>query len=224
MSEGQISRTTNATKLVAIILGLPWVEILAEAWKYSRKLLRGLASEGIYEVLEWENVLEIHDKNGKKATFRKREKVRFLQDNIIAYQDQAWGDGEILLNYKCTPGNEADRYRSGYRTYILISLREVKQKGDLEDFNIQWDMKNSFLRDREQWETHIGHRVKHLKISVIFPRSRPPITVSIIEGNRKRTRILGGKEKTQLPDGRWRVTWEEDRPRLFENYIINWDW
>ena len=96
MSEGQAIKSTNATKLVAIVLGLPWVEILAEAWKYSRKLLRGLASEGIYEVLEWENILEIHDKNGKNATFKKREKVRFLQDNVIAYQDQAWGDGEIL--------------------------------------------------------------------------------------------------------------------------------
>jgi len=29
-----------------------------------------------------------------EATFKKREKVRYLQDNVVAYQDQAWGDGE----------------------------------------------------------------------------------------------------------------------------------
>jgi len=30
--------------------------------------------------------------------------VRYLQDNVIAYRDQAWGDGEILVDYRCTPG------------------------------------------------------------------------------------------------------------------------
>jgi len=54
----------------------------------------------MYEVLEYESTLELKDRGGKRATFKKREKVRYLQDNVIAYQDQAWGDGEILVNYR----------------------------------------------------------------------------------------------------------------------------
>jgi hypothetical protein len=38
----------------------------------------------------------LEDPEGKRATFKKREKVRYLQDNVIACQDQAWGDGDIL--------------------------------------------------------------------------------------------------------------------------------
>jgi hypothetical protein len=87
----------------------------------------------LYEVLEYESTLELKDREGRKATFKKREKVRYLQDNVIAYQDQAWGDGEILLNYRCTPGAPVDRYRSGYKTTILISRREVKDKGDVDE-------------------------------------------------------------------------------------------
>lgn len=84
-------------RLVAAGTGLPWLETLAQLWKLGRRILRGLAEEGMYEVLEYESTLELQDRHGKRAIFRKREKVRYLQNNIIAYQDQAWADGEILL-------------------------------------------------------------------------------------------------------------------------------
>lgn len=71
----------------------------------------------MYEVLGHETTLELKDRAGKRATFEKEKRVRYLQDNIIAYHDQAWGDGEILLNYRCTPGTPMDRYRLGHKTY-----------------------------------------------------------------------------------------------------------
>ena len=91
----------------------------------------------MYEVLEYESTLELKDKHGEFAVFRKREKVRYLQNNIMAFQDQAWGDGEILLNYRCKPGNAVDFYRTGHKTYILVSLREIKNKGGVDNFNIE---------------------------------------------------------------------------------------
>jgi hypothetical protein len=66
----------------------------------------------MYEVLRYEAKLGLKDRGGKRATFKKQEKVRYLQDNVIAYRDQAWGDGEILINYRCIPGTPVDRYRS----------------------------------------------------------------------------------------------------------------
>ena len=118
--------------IIAALLGGPWLEITADLWHLSKKLWRGLADEGMYEVLEHEVVLELKDSKGKRALVRKRQKVRYRQNNIIAYQDQAWGDGRILVNYHCTPGFEADRYESGHKTLILISLREVKEKEEEE--------------------------------------------------------------------------------------------
>ena len=84
--------------------------------------MQGRSNNGMYEVLEYESTLELKDRGGKRATFKKQEKVRYLQDNIIAYQDQAWGDGEILVNYRCTPDTPVDRYRSGCKTYIPSRL------------------------------------------------------------------------------------------------------
>ena len=121
-------------KLIAVLSGLPWLEVLGEAWKILRKVVQARSYKGMYEVLKYESMLELKDRGGKRATFKKREKVRYLQDNVIAYQDQAWGDGEVLLNYRCTPGTPVDRYRSSHRTYILVSRREVKNRGDADCF------------------------------------------------------------------------------------------
>lgn len=164
------------SKLIAILLGLPWPEVVKQSWEIIRKVMQSWSYQDLYEVLEYESTLELKDRGGKKATFKKREKVRYLQDNVIAYQDQAWGDGDILIHYRCTPGTPVDQYRSGFKTYILISRREVKNKGEMDEFNIEWNMQNSFLRQTEQWETHVSHRTKHLKINVIFPKSRLPQT------------------------------------------------
>ena len=194
-------------RLMNVIQYLPWIEIFIDLWRVGSKAIRGLSVEGMYEVLEYESTLELKDLKGKQAFFRKREKVRYLQENIIAYQDQAWGDGRILQNYRCTPGTPVDIYRPGNKTYILVSLREVKNLENIDEFNIQWGIVNGFVRANEMWETEVRHRTKILKMRIIFPKGRPPLGVSLIENLRRRTSALDNKNITRLPDGRWQVQW-----------------
>jgi len=207
-----------------IIQYLPWIEIFIDLWRVGNKAIRGLSVEGMYEVLEYESTLELKDLKGKQAFFRKREKVRYLQENIIAYQDQAWGDGRILQNYRCTPGTPVDIYRPGSKTNILISLREVKNLGNIDEFNIEWGIINGFVRANETWETEVRHRTKILKMRIIFPKGRPPLRVSLIENLLRRTSTLDQKNITRLPDGRWQVKWQTNKPKLHESYILNWKW
>ena len=216
--------TKNPLQQVLNSLGLSWFEIAGELWKVGRKMMRGLASEGMYEVLDFESTLELHDTKGKRATFRKRMEIRYLQDDIIAFQDYGWGDGEILLNYRTSRGKAVDRYRSGYKTYVLLSLREVKNKGDIDEFNISWDIRNGFLLPDGYWATSASHRMKKMKVNIIFPKSRPPLRLLLEENNRRRTRVLGRDVQKRLSDGRWRVTWETKKPKLYELYTIRWNW
>ena len=210
--------------LVPVLAGLPWTAMLVETVKILWKVAKSWSYRGMYEVLEYESTLELKDRGGNRAVFRKREKVRYQQDSVIAYQDQAWGDGEILVNYRCTPGTPVDRYRSGFKTYVLISRREVKSRGEVDEFNIEWRIRKGFLRRTEQWETYVTHRTKELKVNVIFPKSRPPREVTLVEGHRQRSHELGQNAQRLLPDGRWQVSWETHNPRLYENYIIQWKW
>ena len=217
-------KLARLSRWVITLLDFPLAGSLFDIWKIVRKVLRGFSNEGIYEVINFESTLELKDKRGEEAVYRKREKVRYLQDHIIAYQDQAWGDGKILIDYRCTPGTPVDFYRAGFKTLILISLREVKNKGNIDEFNIEWGIHRGFLLPTGFWATEISHRTKKVKVQIIFPKSRPPMRTSLVEKNRQRTRVLSKESYIRLPDGRWKVAWEKKNPRLYEQYILNWEW
>ena len=218
------NRSVIIGRFISLLIDLPMMEIVAELWRLCRKLWRGMANEGIYEVLEHEGTLEIKDVNGKKAVVRKRQKVQYLQNNIISYQDQAWGDGTIFANYRCSPGIKVDRYRAGHKDVILISLRSRKTKGDTDQFNIDWVHQNGFTTTVEQWGTEINHRTKYLKIQIIFPKKRPPQQLYLVEYLSRRVKHLSPDMLQKMPDGRWLVVWEKTKPRLYEQYGIKWEW
>lgn len=201
-----------------------WPKYFKDAWQSLSILVQPHPNEGIYEVLDYDTSLELKDAKGKNALLRKSEKVRFLQNNIIAYQDQAWGNGKILLNYRCSPGIPVDKFQFGYKTIILISLRGVKNRGDVDEFNMTWGIKDGFRRSTGFWATEIDHKTDSLKIYVIFPKVRPPLRASLVEKNFQRTTELGKEHIVSLPDGKWKLAWEQTKPRLFEQYIMNWEW
>ena len=209
---------------LVLALDFPWFEFIGKLWNIGRKIIRGLASEGIYEVLDYECRLELKNKDGKNARIKKRQKIRYLQDYVTSYQDQAWGDGKILLNYRCSPGAPVDEYRLGHKTYKLISLREFRNKGDIDEFNIEWKMRRGFLKNTGFWGTAINHRTKRITIKVVFPKDRPPLHVSVTESNLRRTQVLGKESQQILPDGRSMIVWEYIRPRLYEDYVLRWEW
>ena len=74
------------------------------------------------------------------------------------------------------------------------------------------------------WGTAISHRTKKVTVKVIFPKERPPLSASIVESNLQRTRILGEDAQKLLPNGRTMIIWENENPRLYENYVLKWEW
>jgi len=224
MSNEKVGSNSEAITQIFRLLGLTWIVRIGELIKIARKLLRGLSQEGIYEVLDYETTLELMDRRGERAFVKKREKVRFLQNNIYAFQDQAWGDGKILIDYCCSPGTPVDCYRVGYKNIILISLRDVKNRGDVEEFNIAWKISKGFLLPTGFWATEISHRTKKIKVLVIFPKTRPPKRSFVLEKNRQRSCELGKENINKLANGKWEVRWERFKPKLYEQYILNWEW
>ncbi len=217
-------RTSWLPRLLVPLLGSDLLEMLGALWRLGRKIVKARAHEGMYEVLELDARLELQDSKGERAVLYKRQRVRFLQDNIIAFQDKAWGDGDIFADYKCSPGVAVDRYREGHRYRVLISLRRTMNRGDIEEFHIERTIKGGFTKKVEDFQTEIDHKTRNLTVSVIFPRSRFPRRLLLIEQNAARTRGLGGDYTRKLPDGRQKVTWRANKPRLFEAYIIRWEW
>jgi hypothetical protein len=175
-------------------------------------------------VLNYETTLEILDTKGKDAILTKTEEVKFLQNNIIAFQDQAWGSGKILIDYQCHPGKPVDFYQFAHKTYIVISLRNVMQKGDSTKFEISWKTRNGFDKPSGFWSTDINHFTKKMKVNVIFPDKRPPTSISTVETNRQKNKEMLKDALMRLPDKRWQISWVKQNPRLYEHYVLKWEW
>ena len=201
-----------------------WLVLLPDLYRALHLWFKRHRHEGMYEILDYDATLELVDPKGKTAIFTKRQRVKFLQDHIIAFQDYAWGDGEIFANYNCTPGSEVDHYQEGDRWNILISLRETKNSGDIEDFYIERTAKEGFITAEESLQTEIRHRTRRLRMSIIFPKRRPCKRALLLERSRNRTTVLGPEHFIDLPDGRQRLTWETSTIRGFEIYTIKWKW
>ena len=210
--------------LLRLLIGSDIPARLGDIWQLGRKVFAARAHEGMYEVLEYESVLELQDTKGKKAVLRKRERVKFTQNNIIAFQDLALGDGELFAEYQCSPGKSVDRYRDGHRYRILISLQETKRRGDVQEFRIERTIANGFTDKVEYFQTEVDHRTKELLVRIIFPQRRFPKQVVLVEQNLQRTTPLGPEHLFLLPDGRQQLSWCTMKPRVFETYILKWEW
>lgn len=201
-----------------------WIPLVFQLYEDVRTWLRRSFDSGLYEILEYESVLDLLDPKGERAVFKKRLRVKFLQDNVIAFQDYAWGDGQALLNYRCSPGVIVDRYREGTRWNVLISLRESKATGDIEEFHIERRLRSSFAAKEAWWETSLQHRARHVKICIMFPNARPCQKALLFERNRNRTTALGPDHLESLPDGRQILIWENSKIKRFETYTLKWHW
>ena len=186
-------------------------------------LLSQERDQGMYEILDYESTLEITDVQGHLAQFHKRQRVRFLQ-NTIAFQDYAWGEGDIFVDYRCTPGTVVDYYREGDRWNILISLRETKSKGDIEEFHIERTITDGFTKAEEWFQAEIRHPTRRLYMAVILPAARPCRRALLRERSQNRTTVLGPQHVRTLPDGRQLITWETACVRHLEVYTLGWEW
>jgi hypothetical protein len=202
---------------------LAWVATLLDLIHGLRRLMAYPHEEGLYEFLIYDATLELRDAKGRTAIFRKHQRVKFLQNNI-AFEDVAWGDGKLFARYRVAPGVVADRYQEGDRWTVLISLREAKQRGDVQDFHIERLVRNGFTHAAEWQQAEIRHRTRYLSLAVIFPKARPCCRATIRLRRRRKTIPLGSECFQRLPDGRQMVRWTTRNVTPLEVFTLGWQW
>ncbi|MCB0172817.1 MAG: hypothetical protein KDJ97_19955 [Anaerolineae bacterium] len=218
------SSTPSPATLLQNLLTLDRFVLLLNLYRALRRWVIRHRHEGMYKILDYDSTLELLDAKGQTARFKRRQRVKFLQDHIIAFQDYAWGEGDIFADYTCSPGVEVDRYREGDQWNILISLRETKSAGDIIDFYTERTIKHGFVKDDEWWQVEIRHRTKQFRLAIIFPKKRRCQRAVLLQRSKHKSTVLQADSFTNLPDGRQILTWETTKLKRFETYIIQWRW
>lgn len=202
----------------------PIVTRLWSAWQKAIAAWHKTQYYGMYEVLDYESTLEIVDRRGDSAVLRRREVIRFLQDNVVAIHDHAWGDGQIFADYQCQPGTPVDFYKDGSKFNVLISLRETKNRGDVLEFWVDRGIKQGLLQEMEWLETEIDHWTRKMRLNVIFPKERPCRRATLSRRSTGKASVLSDRHFALLPDGRQKLTYETKDPKLHDCYSIRWMW
>lgn len=198
---------------------------ILDVWGFIEKMRERIGYRGMYEILDYDATLEIMDPEGKEAWLIRHQVIRFLQDNVVAIHDHAWGEGDnIFAEYHCQPGVPVDFYKDSSKYNILISLRETKNRGDVIDLWIERLITGGLTEEEEYLETDVDHLTDHMKVSIIFPQERPCRRAILTQKSSKDTMPLEGRNFSNLTDGRQVLTYETRHPRLNDLYTIKWRW
>jgi hypothetical protein len=217
----------SVTTLLRLLLDLDPIDLLKASAELFRRLRAHLAQarlQGIYEVLEQQRTVTLQDTQGKVATVETRQRVRFLQNHITALTDYIWGEGEVLAEYRCSPGVPVDRYYEGSRQVVLISLRRHYMAGEEITLRTFRRITGGFTRSEEYWEVEVYHRTMRITLELLFPPERPCRRATVTVRSSGQTVALGPEHWITLPDGRQQLRWVLDKPRLNERYLLRWAW
>ena len=218
---------SSRARVLDALLSTGFISTLKEILALLRNTAAFLAErrlQGIYEVLEQQRTVEIHDPNGHAVTVDTTERVRFRQNHVAAITDYVWGDGDMLAEYRCSPGVPVDCYKEGSRYAILISLREHRNHGDELCLRTHRKIIDGFTRPEECWENDIYHRMGSSEIRVLFPKERKCQRATVARRNSGKTIALGPEHFQILPDGSQQLSWVIKKPKLHERYVLHWEW
>jgi hypothetical protein len=197
---------------------------LIDAWDLWSQLRDRIGYHGMYEILDYRSTLDLSDPTGEEVHISRRQVIRFLQDNIVAIHDHAWGDGKLFAKYECSPGIPVDFYQDGAKWNVLVSLRETKNRGEVMEFSAKRTVTGGFLQENEWWETEVDHLTSRLAISIIFPKVRPCLRATLTRQHGGKVEVLDGRHFQMLGSGRQELSLTIARPTLHERYLIKWEW
>lgn len=214
-------RYTSLNWALGILLQLlTWLGPTAQ--KYIDSLVQRLAKRpDDFEILDMKMALDVVDRRGRKAIYTKRERIRFLRDNIISIYDYGWGTGNTYASHRVKPGHVAERRQVGSRYRSLIILPEPQNRGDEMTFMVRRLWKGS-LKGRPNWlEAEVHHKMKHLALSVTLPRGRRIQSSRLFD---RKGPVKPDPKVNVTAQGRQRVQARIAKPIVGNCYTLEWDW
>jgi hypothetical protein len=204
----------------ALLFGISVVALGAAA-AIALTTLTWMSSGPGYRALSEDHRWEFVHPDGSLVTHRKRMDVRFLHD-VMAVTDVISGKDAQLSRYTCEPGRVVDRFGTGDQTWVLVSLGDVRHRGDRATLTFSRVLRDAFVGRDEFVDVSPTVRARALSLELVFPADRPPVEVLLVKRRR------GGEHSQPLPldeiAGRIVVRHTIGRPRNGTSYRIAWRW
>jgi hypothetical protein len=168
-----------------------------------------------YQTIKFSGRLKILDPLKQVATFTRRQRIRFLEDNVAIFFDRVWGDGVVFAGYSA-PGLRILEPFKTFKGYIVpLALPRLFSKGEIFEVVTQRKIVGAFYETDGYWETAMSTPTDLVNISVITP-------ADVVTGPAEiRSPARGDIDASQTDHAlRLRVA----RPALNVPYRLQWAW
>ena len=130
--------------------------------------------------------------------------------------------GDLASQYACAPGRIVDVVRLGNRTWLLISLGEVKHRGDQVQLEVTRVLSDAFFSSDESVTVTTVGRPRRLTARIVFPEGRNPLNaLAVCEGSHGAQELELSSESVA---DRAVLRLQVPRPRPNALYAIRWTW
>ena len=192
--------------------------------RQARSGIRGLhlAPRMTYENVMLEAVLDICDRQGRKAVVRRKQRIRFLAEDAGLIRELVWGEGNPLADYRVQGARCLGFQREGSKSVILLTLARRPTKGEEAVISSCRLISHALTDDNGYAEMLVERPTRYVALKVLFPRTRPPREAHL-------TSQPPSLSKPSIPirfgrDGRPYLIWRYNNPNRFTTYSLRWSW
>lgn len=202
------------------------IEILIRLGPRARKYLdalvqRFMPEQDDFEIEDMKLSIDVVDRQGDRAIFKKEERLRFLRDNVTAIYDYGWGTREPFASHRVKPGRLVERRQIGLKHRSLVVLPEPQNQGDKLTLTVRRLIRAKFTGPNNWLEGEVYYRMRRMQLSVTVPIA-PPITGAKFIRRRQSTEVPLSVQL--ISRKRQRIRASIVRPRIGDSYLLEWDW
>lgn len=207
----------------AVVGGVAFLAVL-QVLLYRTSVLAKLGRN--YETLVYDWEWDIDASDGSHAVCNRTLGVRYLSDTRAIAEMVASNATDPFAGFQCSPGTLVHQYEDTGQKWGLISLGDVRKRGQTETFNIRRELTDVFTDPTVEWVFVEWQSLTHnVNIKVVLPPGRAVKRAWLEQASSgKRTELTDARGIEEAAGRKHLVYRGKPNLRRPDRLTIRWEW
>ncbi len=125
-----------------------------------------------YETLSYSGRLELLDRAGTVAVFKRRQRIRVLAPRLSVFLDRIWGDGIVFGDYWTGALEIIEVVHTRMGWVAILGLPRTYRKGETLEVRTERRIVGGFTQPIEHWESTMFAPTKWLSLEISGPATK----------------------------------------------------
>ncbi len=200
--------TEHASALDGVLRAILALARRRSAWSYTNRTI--------------EVVVDLDGLDGRRALIRRFQEIRFHVQDPVLVRDVVWGEGRTVRDYEATGARILGMQQEGASRTVALTPTAPARAGTRARFSTRRVVEGGFRRPDEYYELMVERPTERVRLRVMFPKTRPPLTTRLVVSPPPRALQVLSVRHTS--NGRPYVSWGCKNPHVGITYRLAWTW